>query len=61
MRRLLMLTVIALATACGGRKQPAVSRDQLTNSEAVKVLRDDHSPYRVIYYPPVDLTKKPAS
>jgi len=56
-----MLIVIALATACGGRKQPAVSRDQLTNSEAVKVLRDDHSPYRVIYYPPVDLTKKPAS
>jgi hypothetical protein len=60
MRRVLFLTVIVLATSCGGRKEP-VAWDQLTNSEAVKVLRDDHSPYRVIYYPPVDLTKKPAS
>jgi len=27
----------------------------------VKLLRDDHSPYRVIYYAPVDLAKKPGS
>ena len=35
--------------------------DQLAKSEVVKVLRDDHSPYRVIYYAPVDLAKKPGS
>jgi hypothetical protein len=60
MRSLLILTAIVLATGCGGRKPP-VAWDQLANSEAVKVLRDDHSPYRIIYYPPVDLAKKPAS
>ena len=58
MRSLLVATMIVLATSCGGRKQP-VAWDKLTNSEAVKVLRDDHSPYRIIYYPPVDLAKKP--
>jgi hypothetical protein len=60
MRSLLILTTIVLATGCTSRKPP-VAWDQLANSEAVKVLRDDHSPYRIIYHPPVDLTKKPAS
>ena len=35
--------------------------DKIANSEAMKVLRDDHSPYRVIYHAPVDLAKKPGS
>ena len=60
MRNLLILSVIVVATGCGGHK-PKVACDQVANSEAVKVLRDDHSPYRIIYYPPVDLAKKPAS
>lgn len=60
MRSILLLSVIVLATGCGGRKAP-VGWDQLANSEAVKVLRDDNSPYRVIYNPPVDLAKKPGS
>jgi hypothetical protein len=60
MRSLLVVSAIVLATGCGGRQAP-VSWEQLANSEAVKVLRDDHSPYRIIYNPPVDLAKKPAS
>lgn len=60
MRRLLVLSVIVVATACGGREAP-VPWDRLANEEAVKVLRDDHSPYRVIYYPAVDLAKKAGS
>jgi len=59
MRSLLLVSVIVLATGCGRRKAP-VAWDRLANSEAVKVLRDDHSPYRLIYSPPVDLAKKPA-
>jgi len=59
MRSLLLVSAIVLA-GCGGRKAP-VAWDQLANSEAVKVLRDDHSPYRLIYSTPVDLAKKPAS
>jgi len=60
MRSLLLISAIVLATGCGRRKAP-VAWDQLANSEAVKLLRDDHSPYRVIYYAPVDLAKKPGS
>jgi len=59
MRSLLLVSAIVLA-GCGGREAP-VAWDQLANSEAVKVLRDDHSPYRLIYSAPVDLAKKPAS
>jgi len=60
MRSLLLVSAIVLATGCGGRKVP-VAWDKIANSESVKVLRDDHSPYRVIYYAPVDLAKKPVS
>jgi len=45
---------------CGGREAP-VAWDKIANSEAVKLLRDDQSPYRVIYHAPVDLAKKPGS
>lgn len=60
MRGLLLLCVILLTTACGGRQAP-VAWDKLANEEAVKLLRDDNSPYRVIYHPAVDLAKKPGS
>ena len=60
MRSLLLVSAIVLAMGCGRRKAP-VAWGQLANSEAVKLLRDDHSPYRVIYYAPVDLAKKPGS
>jgi hypothetical protein len=58
MRSLLLVSVIALAMGCG-RSQAPVAWDKIANSEAVKVLRDDHSPYRIIYHPPVDLAKQP--
>ena len=60
MRKLLVVSAIMLATGCGRRQAP-VAWDQLASSEAVKVLRDDHSPYRVIYHAPVDLAKTPGS
>jgi hypothetical protein len=60
MRRLLLVGALVLATGCGGRKEP-VRWDRLAGSDAVKLLRADDNPYRIIYYPPVDLTKKPAS
>lgn len=60
MRRVMLVAALVLAAGCGGRKA-LVAWDQLANSEAVKVLRDDHSPYRVIYHAAVDLAKKPAS
>jgi hypothetical protein len=59
MRSLLLVSVLVLATACGGRTAP-VAWDKIANSDAVKVLRDDNSPYRVIYHAPVDLAKQPA-
>jgi len=60
MRTLFIVTTVALLAGCGGRKTP-VKWDQLAASEAVKVLRGDNSPYRIIYYPPVDLARKPGS
>ncbi len=60
MRRLILVAALVLAAGCGGRKAP-VAWDKIANSEVVKVLADDHSPYRVIYHAPVDLAKKPGS
>ena len=58
MRSLFLVSAIVLA-GCGGGKAP-VAWDKIANSDAVKVLRDDNSPYRVIYHAPVDLAKQPA-
>jgi len=60
MRRMMLVAALLLAAGCGGRRTP-VAWDKIANSEAMKVLRDDHSPYRVIYHAPVDLAKKPGS
>jgi hypothetical protein len=60
MIRVLIVSGLVLAIA-GCRNQPVASRAELMNSEAVKALRADDSPYRIIYYPPVDLAKKPAA
>ncbi len=61
MRTMLLVTALALAAACGGKKTPAGEWRQLAASDAVKVLKGDDSPYRIIYNPPVDLAKKPGS
>jgi hypothetical protein len=60
MRKLLLMSAIVLAMGCGRRQAP-VAWDKIANSDAVKILRDDNSPYRVIYHAPVDLAKKPGS
>jgi hypothetical protein len=63
MRRVLLVAALVLVGGvggCGGRK-PAPDWRQITASEAVKVLRGDDSPYRIIYTPPVDLAKKQGS
>lgn len=54
------LIVSALLIACAGcrSRPPAASRAELVNSEAIKVLKADDSPYRIIYNPPVDLAKQ---
>ncbi|HEY3221020.1 MAG TPA: hypothetical protein VGJ80_09825 [Gemmatimonadales bacterium] len=57
MRQVLLVVVLVLA-ACRG-KAPADWR-QVATSEAVKVLKGDDSPYRIIYSPPVDLAKQAA-
>jgi len=59
MRSLLLVSAVVLAAGCGGRTAP-VAWDKIANSDAVKVLRDDNSPFRVIYHAPVDLAKQPA-
>ncbi len=58
MKRLLVFTIV-LAAGCG--KKAPVEWRQLAASDAVKVLKGDDSPYRIIYYPPVDLAKKAGS
>ena len=57
MRRMLLVAALACAAGCGGAKPPAGGWQQLAASEAVKVLKADDSPYRIIYNPPVDLAK----
>lgn len=57
MPRLLIVSALVLAAGCGGRQEP-VRWDQLARSDAVKMLRADDSPYRIIYHAPVDLAKK---
>jgi hypothetical protein len=50
-----------LITVAGCRHRVAPAYREIANSEAVKLLRVDETPYRIIYNPPVDLTKKPAA
>jgi hypothetical protein len=60
MRSTLYLLTLLLVAGCHREKVPATTLQQLGASDAIKVLRADSSPYRIIYTPPVDLTKKPA-
>ena len=60
MRRVLLVAALTFAVGCGGggAKPPAGGWQQLAASEPVKVLKDDDSPDRIIYNPPVDLAKR---
>jgi hypothetical protein len=57
MTRALILSGLLIALA--GCKSPAPVHWDPATSAAVKVLKADDSPYRIIYSPPVDLAKKP--
>ena len=60
MTRALIVSGLLIALAGCRNKALALSRADLMNSEAVKVLKADDSPYRIIYSPPVNLAKQPA-
>ena len=52
------LIVSGLLVALGGCRGSAPTHWESATAEAVKVLKADDSPYRIIYTPPVDLAKK---
>lgn len=52
------LMLVGLLIALGGCRDRAPTRWEPATAEAVKVLKGDDSPYRIIYTPPVDLAKK---
>lgn len=54
------LILVGLLIALGGCRGRAPTRWDPATAEAVKVLKADDDPYRIIYTPPVDLAKKPA-
>lgn len=57
MRALIVSGGLLFIAGCRGRVPPAPAAD-LPSSEAVRVLRGDDSPYRIIYHEPVDLAKR---
>ena len=52
------LILVGLLVALGGCRDRTPTRWDPATAEAVKVLKADDSPYRIIYTPPVDLAKK---
>lgn len=59
MTRTLIVSALLIALAgCRSSRPPAASRAELVNSEAVKALQADDSPYRIIYSPAVNLAKQ---
>ncbi len=59
MTRALIVSGLLVALA-GCRTRPPARWDP-ASAEAVRVLKSDDSPYRIIYSPPVDLAKKPVT
>jgi len=58
MRTLMLCGLSIVALGCGRAAPPPARWDPAT-AAALAALRADSSPYRIIYYPPVDLAKKP--
>lgn len=52
-----VIAVLLGAVACGGG--PRESTVSLATPEIIEALKTPDSPYRLIYYPPVDLTRRP--
>ncbi len=59
MTRALILSGLLISLV--GCRSRAPARWDAANSEVVRVLKADDSPYRIIYNPPVDLAKKPVT
>ncbi len=59
MRVIIAATVLLTIAGCGRSGRSAAAKTWLP-SDIVAALKTPDSPYRIIYYPPVDLTKRPA-
>ena len=57
--RVIIAAAVFLTIAGCGRGRSAAPKTWLP-SDIVEALKTPDSPYRIIYYPPVDLTKRPA-
>jgi len=58
--RVIFAAAVLLTIAGCGRGRSAAPKTWLP-AEVVDALKTPESPYRIIYYPPVDLTKRPAA
>ncbi len=62
MRVIIVAGMLLALAGCGrgsGNGNPAAASGP--PPEVVKALQMPDNPYRIIYYPPVDLTKRPAA
>ena len=59
MRAIIAAAVLLAIAGCGRGRSPAPKT--WLPSDIVEALKTPDSPYRIIYYPPVDLTKRPAA
>jgi hypothetical protein len=60
MRVIIAAAVLLTIAGCGRSGRSAAPKTWLP-SGIVDALKTPDSPYRIIYYPPVDLTKRPAA
>jgi len=58
--RVIIAAAVFLTIAGCGRGRSAAPKTWLP-SDIVEALKTPDSPYRIIYYPPVDLTKRPVT
>ncbi len=58
MRALILCGFLVAALGCRRAAAPPRARWDATTAAAIAALRADSSPYRIIYYPAVDLAKK---
>jgi len=59
MRAIIAAAVLLTIAGCGPGRSPAPKT--WLPAEVVDALKTPDSPYRIIYYPPVDLTKRPVA
>jgi hypothetical protein len=55
-----IIAAAVLLTIAGCRSSRSAAAKTWLPSEIVDALKTPDSPYRIIYYPPVDLSKRPA-